>query len=107
MTFPDFFDGVTQLLESLDLGLGLLTHFMHGFPFVFGMVLISVGETSDATVIETPLKLVDGLGAFVVAVHPMTIGGAVHESSFTSVADVGDSGCGLRVELTFFPMQPF
>ena len=80
---------------------------MHGFPFVFGMVLISVGEASDTTAIETPLKLVDGFDAFVVPVHPMTIRDDVHETSFTSVAGMCDSGYRCGVGLTFFPMQPF
>ena len=68
-TFPHFNHGITSVANGLNSVLSQFVDLSHGHVIVFFVTNVSVGETSGAPVVKTPLKLIHRLGGGVKPVH--------------------------------------
>ena len=69
MTSPHLNDVVPMFGKLLDFVLGDVIEVMHGSIIVPGMFFVAMGITGRASVGETPLKFVDGVGVGAITIH--------------------------------------
>ena len=69
LTSPHLNDVVPLLGKLLDFVLGGVIEVMHSQIIVAGMFFVAMGITGRASVGETPLKFVDGVGVGAITIH--------------------------------------
>jgi len=106
LTFPYFDHVVFFVSEVLHFLLGALVYILKTTIFETLVRLGAVGEAFWATVPETPVELIDGVGEFVVAICLVA---TVGDSVFSFVGCMSNAivlTCGLWKTM-FLPVQPF
>ena len=68
-TSPDLKDVVPSVGKLLDFVLGGVIEVLHGSIIVAGMFFVAMGITRRASVGETALKFVDGVGVVAITIH--------------------------------------
>ena len=107
LTLPHFDDSVTRSEQSHAFGERGLIQFLHGSIRRGIMLGVSHGITAGTTMVETPMKFVDGAGQGIVAIDKIAVGDG-SDRLFTPVADMSNAvGAGsLLGNLVFLVIEP-